>query len=98
VSVFALPLPLRGVRVVDVSQFVAGPYAARCLAALGAEVIKVERPPVGEPGRLMPYSIQGQSGYYLQQIARSLGYADPDIAALKGTGVLHSARARATER
>ena len=63
----ALPLPLHGVRVVDASQFVAGPYAARCLAALGAEVIKVERPPTGELGRMMPYSVRGQSGYYLQQ-------------------------------
>ena len=63
----ALPLPLRGVRVVDASQFVAGPYAARCLAALGADVIKVERPPTGDLGRVMPYSLRGQSGYYLQQ-------------------------------
>jgi len=65
--VSALPLPLRGVRVVDASQFVAGPYAAKCLAALGADVIKVERPPAGELGRIMPYSVRGQSGYYLQQ-------------------------------
>lgn len=63
----ALPLPLRGVRVVDASQFVAGPYAARCPAALGADVIKVERPPTGDLGRVMPYSLRGQSGYYLQQ-------------------------------
>ena len=33
-----------------------------------------------------------------REIARSLGYADPDIAALEGAGVLHSAPARATER
>jgi len=65
--VSGLPPPLHGVRVVDASRFVAGPYAARCLAALGAEVIKVERPPASELGRIMPYSIRGQSGYYLQQ-------------------------------
>jgi len=52
---------------VDASQFVAGPYAAKCLAALGADVIKVERPPAGELGRTMPFSVRGQSGYYLQQ-------------------------------
>ena len=84
----ALPLHLRAVRVVDVSQFVAGPYAARCLAALGAEVIKVERPSVGDLGRLM----------HNREIACDLGSADPDVADLERDGVLHSAPASATER
>ena len=60
-------LPLTGIRVVDYSHFLAGPYASRCLAALGAEVIKVERPKQGDAGRTHPYFINGQSGYYLQQ-------------------------------
>jgi len=59
--------PLTGVRVVDYSHFLAGPFMSRCLAALGAEVIKVERPTAGDPGRHHPYFKQGQSGYYLQQ-------------------------------
>ena len=33
------PLPLAGIRVVDYSHFLAGPFVSRCLAALGAEVI-----------------------------------------------------------
>ena len=37
-------LSLAGIRVIDCSHFLAGPYVGRCLAALGAEVIKVERP------------------------------------------------------
>jgi CoA:oxalate CoA-transferase len=41
---------LSGVRIVDLTHLIAGPYATRLLAALGAEVIKVE-PPWGEPGR-----------------------------------------------
>jgi len=61
------PLPLAGYRVVDYSHFIAGPFLSRCLAALGAEVIKVERPTAGDPGRAHPYFIGGQSGYYLQQ-------------------------------
>ncbi|WP_153108871.1 CaiB/BaiF CoA transferase family protein [Propionivibrio limicola] len=61
------PLPLSGIRVIDYSHFLAGPYVSRCLAALGAEVIKVERPTEGEAGRAHPYFIKGQSGYYLQQ-------------------------------
>src|SRR2546423_13081149 len=43
-------LPLRGVRVVDFSMFVPGPFASSIFADLGAEVIKVE-PPKGDPGR-----------------------------------------------
>nr|WP_294529535.1 CoA transferase [uncultured Rhodopila sp.] len=45
------PLPLTGVRVVDYSHFLAGPFLSRCLAAMGAEVIKVERPKAGDAGR-----------------------------------------------
>ena len=61
------PLPLAGIRVVDYSHFLAGPFVSRCLAALGAEVIKVERPKEGDAGRAHAYQINGQSGYYLQQ-------------------------------
>ena len=60
-------LPLAGFRVVDYSHFLAGPYLSRCLAALGADVIKVERPTSGDAGRQHAYFIQGQSGYFLQQ-------------------------------
>jgi crotonobetainyl-CoA:carnitine CoA-transferase CaiB-like acyl-CoA transferase len=61
------PLPLAGIRVVDYSHFLAGPYLSRCLAGLGAEVIKVERPKAGDAGRHHPYFKDGQSGYFLQQ-------------------------------
>ena len=60
-------LPLAGIRVVDYIHFLAGPYLSRCLAAMGAEVIKVERPKAGDAGRAHAYFIQGQSGYFLQQ-------------------------------
>jgi crotonobetainyl-CoA:carnitine CoA-transferase CaiB-like acyl-CoA transferase len=61
------PLPLAGIRVIDYSHFLAGPFLSRCLAAMGAEVIKVERPTAGDAGRAHPYFIKGQSGYYIQQ-------------------------------
>lgn len=44
-------LPLEGVRVVDVGNFLAGPYAASILGEFGAEVIKVEHPIAGDPMR-----------------------------------------------
>jgi crotonobetainyl-CoA:carnitine CoA-transferase CaiB-like acyl-CoA transferase len=61
------PLPLAGFRVIDYSHFLAGPYVSRCLAALGAEVIKVERPTSGDAGRQHATIVNGQSGYFLQQ-------------------------------
>ena len=60
-------LPLAGIRVIDYSHFLAGPYVGRCLAALGAEVIKVERPGSGDAGRQHAHVLDDQtSGYFLQ--------------------------------
>jgi len=61
------PRPLTGIRVVDYSHFLAGPFLSRALAALGAEVIKVERPVAGDAARAHPIFVDGQSGYFLQQ-------------------------------
>jgi succinyl-CoA:(S)-malate CoA-transferase subunit A len=47
----AATTPLQGVRVIDVGNFLAGPYAATILGEFGAEVIKVEHPDGGDPMR-----------------------------------------------
>ncbi|MFL1461769.1 CaiB/BaiF CoA transferase family protein [Roseococcus sp. DSY-14] len=56
--------PLAGIRVLDLSGYIAGPFAASLLADLGAEVVKVE-PPGGDPIRHYPSTLPGRSRVFL---------------------------------
>lgn len=57
--------PLDGIIVVSLEQAVAAPFATRQLADLGARVIKVERPNVGDFARHYDKSVLGQSAYFV---------------------------------
>lgn len=68
------PSPLAGVRVLDLSRVLSGPYAGRALADLGAEVVKVE-PPEGDLTHLWGEVRNGQSGFFFQQNVGKQGIA-----------------------
>jgi crotonobetainyl-CoA:carnitine CoA-transferase CaiB-like acyl-CoA transferase len=53
-------LPYSGLKILDLSQGIAGPYCAMILLENGAEVIKVE-PPAGDWGRAIGHQVEGMS-------------------------------------
>lgn len=58
---------LDGYRILDFTQYLAGPSATRLMAEMGAEIIKVEMAPYGDPSRAFPYRKHKRSAYYVQQ-------------------------------
>ena len=58
---------LKGIRVLDFTQYLAGPTVTRLMVEMGAEIIKVERAPAGDPSRLLPAVRDGRSAYFVQQ-------------------------------
>ncbi|MEX5684748.1 CaiB/BaiF CoA transferase family protein [Pseudomonas silesiensis] len=57
-------MKLEGIRVIDLSVFLPGPYLTLALADHGAEVIKVENPDQGDPGRRIQPSEQGETVFF----------------------------------
>src|ERR1700677_1337087 len=57
--------PLEGIRILDLSIALTGPYAVALLADQGAEVIKVERPGIGDIARYLGVTVTGMSARFL---------------------------------
>ncbi|MBV8778498.1 MAG: CoA transferase [Alphaproteobacteria bacterium] len=57
--------PLAGLRVIDLTRVLAGPFATQSLGDLGAEVLKIEPPEVGDETRHFPPFVEGESHYFL---------------------------------
>lgn len=64
-SVSASDPPLKGIRVLDLSRVLAGPFCSMTLSDLGAEVIKIEIPKRGDDTRSYPPFINGVSSYFM---------------------------------
>ena len=64
--------PLAGIRVLELGSLVAGPYATSLMALLGATVIKVEPPGVGDPLRNWRHRLDGTSLWWLMQSRNKL--------------------------
>ena len=63
----ASPLPLAGVKVIELGQPIAGPFAGKTLADFGAEVVKIEPPGEGDPLRKWRLLYQGTSVWWQVQ-------------------------------
>lgn len=58
-------LPLEGVRILDLTRVLSGPYATMILGDFGAEIIKVEVPNTGDDSRAYGPYVNGESAYYM---------------------------------
>ncbi len=87
-------LPLAGIRVIDLSRHLAGPFAAMTLGDFGADVVKVEAPGRGDDTRGFPPYWNGVSCYYLSTNRNKRSIA-LDLGSAEGQGVLRRLTAEA---
>lgn len=86
---------LDGVRVLDLTRMLAGPYGSMLLADMGAEVVKIELPGRGDPIRAMgPPFIEGESAYFLG-INRNKKSITLDLHSVEGRALFLELVARA---
>jgi crotonobetainyl-CoA:carnitine CoA-transferase CaiB-like acyl-CoA transferase len=86
--------PLAGVKVLDLSIALTGPYAAALLADQGADVVKVERPGIGDIARWVGVAVNGMSAFYLA-CNRGKRCIAVDLGTDEGRGIVMSLAADA---
>ena len=79
---------LGGVRVVDVTRVLAGPFASMILADFGAEVIKIELPEIGDDSRSFGPFVDGESAYFAS-VNRGKKSVAIDLRSDSGQAVVH---------
>jgi crotonobetainyl-CoA:carnitine CoA-transferase CaiB-like acyl-CoA transferase len=80
--------PLKGIRVLDLTRVLSGPYCTMLLGDLGAEVIKVERPGEGDDTRAFAPPFQGDQAAYFLSINRNKKSMTLDMKSERGKEVL----------
>lgn len=80
-------MALSGLRVVDLTRIIAGPFCSQLLADMGAEVIKVEAPGKGDPTRRQGAAVDGLS-YYFAQFNRNKKSITADLYTEEGKAIL----------
>ncbi len=83
-----MPAPLDGLLVLDFTRLLPGPFATQLLANLGADVIKIEDPGLGDYMRTVPPSIQGTSYAYLM-VNRGKRSLSVDLKTKEGREILY---------
>ncbi len=89
-----MPAPLDGLLVLDFTRLLPGPFATQLLANLGADVIKIEDPGLGDYMRTVPPSIQGTSYAYLM-VNRGKRSLSVDLKTKEGREILYKLVPRA---
>ena len=79
--------PLHGIRVIDLTRVVAGPYCTMMLGDMGAEVLKIEEPEHGDDSRGWGPYINGWSSFFLE-LNRSKKSVALDLKSAAGAGAL----------
>lgn len=82
--------PLAGIKVVDLSKILAGPYATMSLADMGAEVIKIEHPDGGDPTRAWGPPFLGDDSTYFLAINRNKKSVTVDLKSPEGQDFIFS--------
>ena len=86
--------PLSGIRVVDLTRVVAGPYCTMMLGDMGAEVLKIEEPGHGDDTRAWGPYLNGHSSFYFQ-LNRSKKSVALDLKTVDGAAALRDLLATA---
>ncbi len=82
------PRPLDGIRVIEVGQLLAGPFAGTMLAYFGAEVIKVEPPGSGDPIRNWRLLDESGTGYWWRSLGRNKKSVTVNLREAQGRKIL----------